>query len=152
MMDLADPDAPQLASTAIASDPDGWWGNMRTVGDQLYTSHYEWERKPSNDGTSWDPGVVRYYVDHIDYSDRQKPRIAQKVNVPGLLVGASDSDPSLIYTIDYRWSGDSSINEFDVLKLSGDKAYLQSRVLLPAMSATPSCATTARTCRVRATR
>ncbi|MET0791550.1 MAG: beta-propeller domain-containing protein, partial [Polyangiaceae bacterium] len=131
MVDLKDADSPQIASTVITSDPNGWWGNMRTVGDQLYASHYEWQRNAAYDGSNWDPGVVRYYVDHIDYSDRANPRIAQKVNVPGLLVGASDTDPSLIYTIDYRWNGDSSINEFDVLKLSGDKAYLQSSVLLP---------------------
>ena len=59
------------------------------------------------------------------------PRVGQKINVPGLLVGASASDPSLIYTLDYRWNGDSSVNEFDVLKLDGDTAYLQSSVLLP---------------------
>ncbi|MES1176309.1 MAG: beta-propeller domain-containing protein [Myxococcales bacterium] len=131
MMDLEDADSPSVASTVITSDPNGWWGNMRAIGDQLYTSHYEWERPSSYDGSTWDPGVVRYYVDHIDYTDRAHPRVGQKVNVPGLLVGASETDPSLIYTIDYRWNGDSSINDFDVLKLSGDKAYLQSSVSLP---------------------
>ena len=131
MVDLKDADAPQVASTVITSDPNGWWGNMRTVGNQLFTSHYEWERPSSYANNVWDPGVVRYYVDRVDYSDRAHPRIGQKINVPGLLVGASDSDPSLIYTIDYRWDGDSSVNEFDVLQLSGDQAHLQSSILLP---------------------
>ena len=131
MVDLSDADAPKVASTVITSDANGWWGNMRAVGDQLFTSHYEWQRHPNYGGGANDPGVVRYYLDRIDYSDRKNPRVGQKINVPGLLVGASASDPSLIYTLDYRWTGDSSVNEFDVLKLAGDTAYLQSSVLLP---------------------
>lgn len=131
LVDLRDADAPKVASTVITQDPTGWWGNMRVVGDQLFTSHYEWQRQPSYDSDKYDPGVVRYYLDRIDYRDRSNPRVGQKINVPGLLVGASASDPSLVYTLDYRWSGDSSTNEFDVLKLDGDKAYLQSSVLLP---------------------
>jgi hypothetical protein len=131
LVDLSDADAPKLASAVITSDSNGWWGNMRAVGDQLFTSHYEWQRQPTYTGDVYDPGVVRYYLDRIDYSDRSLPRVGQKINVPGLLVGASESDPSLIYTLDYRWNGDSSVNEFDVLKLDGDKAYLQSSVLLP---------------------
>jgi hypothetical protein len=131
LVDLRDADAPKVASTIITRDPNGWWGNMRVVGDQLFTSHYEWQRQPSQTNDQYDPGVVRYYLDRIDYSDRSNPRVGQKINVPGLLVGAAASDPSLIYTLDYRWNGDSSSNEFDVLKLSGDKAYLQSSVELP---------------------
>jgi len=131
LVDLSDADAPKVASTVITNDPNGWWGNMRAVGDQLFTSHYEWQKKPVYNSDAYDPGVVRYYLDRIDYRDRSQPRVGQKINVPGLLVGASASDPSLIYTLDYRWNGDSSVNEFDVLKLDGDKAYLQSSVLLP---------------------
>jgi len=131
MVDLSDADAPKVASTVITTDSNGWWGNMRAVGDQLYTSHYEWQRHGSYANDKYDPGVVRYYLDRIDYSDRSRPRVGQKINVPGLLVGASASDPSLIYTLDYRWSGDGSVNEFDVLKLEGGMAYLQSSVSLP---------------------
>ncbi|MEI9935924.1 MAG: beta-propeller domain-containing protein [Pseudomonadota bacterium] len=131
MVDLSDADAPKVASVVITSDPNGWWGNMRAVGDQLFTSHYEWQRQPNYTADAYDPGAVRYYLDRIDYSDRSKPRVGQKINVPGLLVGASASDPSLIYTLDYRWSGDSSVNEFDVSRLDGDTAYLQSSVVLP---------------------
>jgi hypothetical protein len=131
LVDLKDPDAPSVASTVITRDQNGWWGNMRVVGDQLFTSHYEWQRQPSYTADKYDPGVVRYFLDRIDYSDRSNPRVGQKINVPGFLVGASANDPSLIYTLDYRWTGDSSVNEFDVLKLDGDKAYLQSSIDLP---------------------
>src|SRR5262249_43211752 len=82
--DRANPDAPNLASTRIIDDPDGWWGNMRVVGGELYVSHYEWQDKPAQGG--W---TVRYYVDPIDLSDRKNPRVAHKINVPGLLVGGS---------------------------------------------------------------
>lgn len=131
MVDLKNPDQPAVASTVITTDPNGWWGDMRAVGDQLYTSHYEWQRASSYDNGAYDPGVVRYYLDRIDYSDRTHPRVGQKINVPGMLVGASDSDPTLIYTLDYRWYGTNSVNDFDVLKLDGDLAYLQSSVSLP---------------------
>jgi hypothetical protein len=132
MVDLSNPDAPTIASTVITTDPNGWWGDMRAVGNQLYTSHYEWERMSSYVNNVYDPGVVRYYLDRIDYSDRAHPSVGQKVNVPGMLIGASASDPSLIYTLDYRWTGgDNSVNDFDVLKLDGDLAYLQGSLELP---------------------
>jgi hypothetical protein len=106
---------------------------MRAVGDQLYTSHYEWERTAKSDINNYDPGVVRYYLDQIDYSDRQNPKVGQKINVPGMLVGASATDPSLIYTLDYGWNSvdNTQINEFDVLKIQGDQAFLQGNVRLP---------------------
>jgi hypothetical protein len=131
MVDLSDPDAPSMASTVITSDPNGWWGDMRAVGEQLYASHYEWERSPSSVDNVYDPGIVRYYLDRIDYSDRSHPHVGQKINVPGMLIGASDSDPSLLYTLDYRWNGADSVNDFDVLKLDGDRAYLQGTLPLP---------------------
>jgi hypothetical protein len=132
MVDLSNADAPAVASTVITTDPNGWWGDMRAVGNQLYTSHYEWERASSYDNNVYDPGVVRYYLDRIDYSDRAHPRVGQKVNVPGMLIGASATDPTVIYTLDYRWNGsDSSVNDFDVLKLDGDLAYLQGTLELP---------------------
>ena len=87
MVDLSNPVAPSVASTVITSDPNGWWGNMRAINRQLYTSHYEWERSPAAVDNVYDPGIVRYYLDRIDYSDRAHPRVGQKVNVPGMLIG-----------------------------------------------------------------
>jgi hypothetical protein len=131
VVDLSDPDAPSVAFTRIIADPTAWWGNMRAVGNKLYTTHYEWERSPSQSGTVYDPGVVRYYLDQIDLTDRKHPIIGSKINVPGILVGASETDPSVLYTIDYRWSGNQSLNDFDVVKIVGDKAILQSIVEIP---------------------
>jgi hypothetical protein len=127
VVDLSNPDAPTVASTTITSDPDGWWGNMRVVGQTLYTSHYEWLRQPAGGGS----GTVAYYLDRIDLSDRAHPVVGSKLNVPGLLVGGSESDPTLLYTIDYAWDGANTTNDFNVLRVSGSRASLLSRTALP---------------------
>lgn len=127
VVDLADADHPTLASTLITPAPDAWWGNMRAVGDKLYASHYEWVTLPTP--TSSQP-VVKYYLDQIDLSDRHNPTVGAKINVPGLLVGASSSDPSILYTIDYRWTGNTNENELAVIELDGNLAYLQSTITI----------------------
>ena len=131
VVDVSNPDAPTVASTAVTTDPTTWWGNLQAVGNTLYATHYEWVTEPTPDspyGTQW---YVRYYLDAIDLSDRAHPRIGAKVNVPGIFVGASPTDPTLIYTIDYRWDSSSNVfNELDVLKLDGGLAYLQSQTQL----------------------
>jgi hypothetical protein len=122
VVDLANPDAPQVASVVVQTDPRAWWGNMQVVGDTLYTTHYDWVEAPDNQH-----GWVRYYLDSVDLSDRAHPRIGAKVNVPGLLVGGDASDPSVIYTIDYRWNDGNAINDLDVLRIHGSKATLLSQ-------------------------
>jgi hypothetical protein len=126
VVDLADPDAPRIASTVIQTDPEAWWGNLRVVGDTLYTTHYEWVDNPSTN-----QGWVRYFLDSIDLTDRSHPRIGAKVNVPGFLVGGDASDPSIVYTIDYRWDvGDMPVNDFDVLRITGSWATLLSHTTI----------------------
>jgi hypothetical protein len=128
VVDLSNADAPTLASVTITDDPTGWWGNMRVVGQTLYTTHYEWFQKQTNTpNAQW---TVRYYVDRIDLSDRQHPEVGAKINVPGLLVGGSDSDPTLLYTIDYRWYTDHAVNDFDVIRVHGNYAELLSKTEL----------------------
>ncbi|HET7502515.1 MAG TPA: beta-propeller domain-containing protein [Kofleriaceae bacterium] len=122
VVDLADPDAPRISSVVVQSDSNGWWGNMKVVGDTLYTTHYEWVDDPSEQY-----GWVRYYLDSVDLGDRANPRIGRRVNVPGLLVGGDASDPSIIYTIDYRWDGSQPVNDFDVLQIHGSTARLLSQ-------------------------
>ncbi|HEX7664712.1 MAG TPA: beta-propeller domain-containing protein [Polyangiaceae bacterium] len=125
IVDLSNPDSPQLSSTLITEDDTSWWGNMRAIGNTLYTSHYEWITYPSE---SFPNGIVRYYLDRIDLSDRAHPKVGAKINVPGLLVGSSATDPNTLYTIDYRWDGDTAKNDLDVVKIDGNKAYLQGTV------------------------
>jgi hypothetical protein len=126
VVDLANPDAPAIASTVIQTDAEAWWGNLRVVGDTLYTTHYEWVDRPG-DRQGW----VRYFLDAIDLRDRAHPRIGAKVNVPGLLVGGDARDPSLVYTIDYRWdAGETQINDFNVLRIHDGEATLISRTAI----------------------
>jgi hypothetical protein len=132
VVDLSNPDAPSLASTTITTDKDGWWGNMRAVGDTLYTTHEEWVSKPAPDGS--DLGTVKYYLDRIDLSDRAHPHIGSKINVPGVLVGASEVDPSMLYFVDYRWYGSTPGDELAVAQIDGDVAYLQGIVDLDGWS------------------
>jgi hypothetical protein len=131
VVDLSQPDQPSLASTTVTTDPNAWWGNLRAVGNQLYATHWEWVRLPVYSGTQYEPGVVKYYLDRVDLTDRAHPRVGAKINVPGILVGASETDSSLIYTMDYRWAGDRLANSLKVLRLQGDRAYLQGSVEIP---------------------
>jgi hypothetical protein len=129
VVDLHDADAPTAASVSITDDPNGWWGNLQVVGDTLWSSHYEWFQRPTSGGAASD-WTVRYYADRIDLSDRAHPRIGARINIPGLLVGGSPADPNLLYTIDYRWDGDTAKNDFDVVRVNGPWAELVSATTL----------------------
>jgi hypothetical protein len=126
VVDLSNPDAPSIGQSVITKDPTGWWGDMTVVGNTLYTSHYEWEPQAH---TSQSP-TARYYLDRIDLSDRKHPKIESRVNVPGVLVGGSQADSSILYTIDSNWDGNITRNWFDVVKIDGGRAYLQSKTEL----------------------
>lgn len=127
VVDLANPEAPAVASTSILPQTDGWWGNMRAVGDTLYTTHYEWVEQPvwdPNTGTQLKDGKVKYFLDRVDIGDRTAPHVQSSVNVPGILVGGSETDASLLYFIDYRWMDNQTKDELSVARLVGDKAHL----------------------------
>lgn len=125
VVDLKNPDAPSVASTTITTDPYAWWGNLRAVGNTLYSTHYEWLERPDAGSPSGTKSYVKYYLDRIDLTDRAHPRIGARINVPGVLVGASATDPTLLYTIDYRYYDDKPGNDLAVVKLVGDVAFLQ---------------------------
>jgi hypothetical protein len=128
VVDLSNADAPTVGSTAVTTDYNGWWGDMKVVGNTLYTTHYEW---PTTAYYQWES--VRYYLDSIDLSDRAHPKVGKKINVPGPLIGGSSTDPSVLYTMGYRWyvdpttSNTYSVNDLDVIQLdSQDVAHLVS--------------------------
>jgi hypothetical protein len=131
VVDLSNPNAPAVASTSITTDPTAWWGNLQAIGNTLYATHYDWITKPDANSPTGSYSYVRYYLDQIDLTDRAHPSIGQRINVPGVLVGGSSTDPSIIYTIDYRWDDlGNSWNDIDVLKLDGGLAHLQSQTTL----------------------
>jgi hypothetical protein len=125
VVDLSNPDAPTIASLTVTDDPTGWWGNMKAIGNTLYTTHYEWVTRPDPKDPSNTIYYVKYYLDQVDLSDRSNPKIGQKINVPGVLVGASNEDPTLLYFADYRWDGTNPRNDIAVAKIDSGKAYLQ---------------------------
>jgi hypothetical protein len=127
VIDLSNPDAPAIASTTVTSDSTAWWGDMQAIGNTLYTTHYEWVDRPDPSDPSGTIYYVKYYLDEVDLTNRAAPTIGQKINVPGQLVGASSTDPSILYTIDYRYdSNNNPRNDLDVVQISGGHAYLQS--------------------------
>ncbi len=126
VVDLSNPDAPSVASMTVTGDTTAWWGDLQAVGNTLYTTHYEWVNRPDPSAPGGTLYYVKYYLDEVDLTDRAHPKVGQKINVPGQLVGASATDPSILYTIDYRWDSNNPRNDLDVVKISGGLAYLQS--------------------------
>jgi hypothetical protein len=126
VVDLSNADAPGIASLTITDDTSAWWGDMTAVGSTLYTMHYEYVVHPSPSDPYNTTYQVRYFLDQIDLSDRAHPRVGQKVNVPGVLVGASSSDPSVLYFADYLWNGQDERDDIAACKLTGGKCYLES--------------------------
>jgi hypothetical protein len=130
VVDLSKPDAPSSASVTITDDPTAWWGNLQVAGGNLYAGHFEWVDH-STDAGSTQNWTVRYFADRVDLADRAHPRIGAKINIPGLLVGGSDSDASLLYTIDYRWDSNIAKDDFDVVRVEGaSQATLLSTTVL----------------------
>ncbi len=130
VVDASDADKPAIASTTITKDTQAWWGNMRAVGNTLYTTHYDWIERPDPTNPGQTVYHVKYYLDRIDLTDRHAPKVGTKINVPGVLVGASETDPSLLYTISYRWAGNNQVNDLAVVKIDGSRAYLQGTLAL----------------------
>jgi hypothetical protein len=126
VIDLSNADAPSLASLTITDDVTAWWGNMQAIGNTLYTTHYEWLERPDPAVASGTVSWSKYYLDQIDLSDRAHPRIGQKINVPGTLVGASTEDPSILYFADYAWDGQNETDAIAACKVDGASCYLQS--------------------------
>jgi hypothetical protein len=126
VVDVSNPDAPGVASLTITDDTTAWWGNMTAIGNTLYTTHYEYINHPSPTDPYNTIYTVRYYLDQVDLSDRAHPRIGMSVNVPGTLVGASSTDPTILYFADYRWDSNNERDDIAACKLDGGKCYLQS--------------------------
>ncbi len=127
VVDLSNPDAPGVASMVVTPDRTAWWGNMRMIGDTLYTTHSEWVSY----GQDVTYPTVRYYLDRIDLGDIAHPRIETSINVPGVVVGGDGAATNpVLYTIDYGWQGNSWRNDLTTIQLSANRATLKSRTRL----------------------
>ncbi len=122
VVDLKNPDAPSVAATAITRDTSAWWGQLIAVGDSLYATDWQWVAGKTVSGREqW---YVRYWLNEVDLSDRAAPKIKARINVPGIVVGGSADDPSILYAVDYRWSTNNVESEIAVLKVQGGRARL----------------------------
>lgn len=127
VVDLSNPDNPSIGSSVVTNDGNAWWGDMKVVNNRLYTTHYAWWSY----GTNIQYPTARYYLDEIDLTDRAHPKFKASINVPGILVGGSDTDPSILYTVDYQWNSGNAVDYFDVVKLDANNvAHLQSTTAL----------------------
>jgi hypothetical protein len=127
LFDLSNPDAPRRAGRVeLASD---WSWGLRAEAGLLWLTHHEW--------TSEARGSVRFYLDRIDVSDPDAPRLLPKVNVPGILLGAADGGRRL-YTLEASWdaTGQAASTALHALDLTTrDTACLAGTVTLPGWTA-----------------
>ena len=107
LFDLSNPDLPRRAGMVVLSASDWSWG-LRAEAGLLWLTHHEWTP---------DARGVRYYLDRIDVSDPDAPRLLPKVNVPGTFLGAGAA--GRVYTLDTRWdeaslTATSSVHALDL--------------------------------------
>lgn len=107
LFDLSNPDAPRRAGRVVLSTSDWSWG-LRAEGGLLWLTHHEWTD---------DARGVRYYLDRVDVTDPDAPRLLPKVNVPGTFLGVGA--PGRVYTLDTRWdeatlSATSTVHALDL--------------------------------------
>jgi hypothetical protein len=121
VVDLADPDAPSLASTIEIPAADWAWG-LKASGTTLYLSFY---RAFVEDNQY----MARYYLGRYDLADPASPVTHPEVNIPGMFVDAAPGG-AYIYTLETWWDGVSGNSKavFHALLIDGDKAILQSSV------------------------
>ena len=124
VVDLSDPDTPEVASTIELKDIDWAWG-LEAFGSTVYLSTYE------STLTSSGKYQARYWLHRFDVSDPANAQRGKTVNVPGMLIHASD-DGQQIFTYENRWDYKASVSRNVVYALSvdDDVATLQSRLEL----------------------
>jgi hypothetical protein len=93
VVDLSDPSAPRLAA-AVPLPAGAWVGGLLAAGTSVWYSQYEWAESD---------GLVRCFAGRIDLSDPSAPVLAERVNVPGWLFGAS-GDGRRVYTQEWSWT------------------------------------------------
>jgi hypothetical protein len=123
-LDLRDSKNPRVANGTATMD-DFPFVNKVTHGNILYSTHVVQATTPDGASLLYH---VKSYVDRVDVTDPDNPKILPSVNVPGYLVDVSD-DGKVWYTVDYQWDEfGRRRNSLNVLKLAqtNDIAILMS--------------------------
>ena len=124
IVDLADPDVPEVADTVEIEGADWAWG-LKASGTTLYLSFY---RAFIDDQSQW---MAKYFLSRIDVSDPANALVLPEVNIPGMFIDALPGSP-FIYTLESFWeyTTQKSRTLFHALAIVDDKAVLQSSVEL----------------------
>ncbi len=91
IVDFSDADEPQR--TTVKMPPSLGSTGLLVSGNQVVSSHFV--VSPTNSSN------VRFYLDRVDLSDAQEPKLLARVNIPGSLL-AYDAELSRALTVDYR--------------------------------------------------
>jgi hypothetical protein len=120
LIDLRDIDNPRVAQSELPM-PKWPFVNKVTHGTVLHSSHVEETKSESGATLLYH---VRSYLDRIDVSDPDNPRMFAKVNIPGYLVDVSN-DGRVVFTVDYQWDQfGRRRNSVNMLFMNGDTATL----------------------------
>lgn len=96
-------------------------GDLLVVDGQLWTSHRE--EAESRDGRA----RARFFADRIELRGGA-PVVAEKINVPGTLVGVAGRG-STLFTRDYKWNSDGRVvHALAEVTVSGGRAKLRAYV------------------------
>lgn len=98
LIDLRDIDNPRVARGEVPM-PKWPFVNKVTHGSVLHSSHVEETKTDQGETRLYH---VRSYLDRIDVSDPDNPRVFAKVNIPGYVIDVS-ADGRTLFTVDYQW-------------------------------------------------
>jgi len=123
LVDLANPDEPNVASTVQLDNIHWAWG-LRAQGNKLLLSDYESFRRSER----W---FTRYHLQQIDVSDLANPVVLSRISIPGWVVGTTP-DGNGLFTLESWWDETSrnTRTTLHALELYQGLAYLQDSLAL----------------------
>lgn len=123
LLDMANADAPKVASRVTIPDVDWCWGLQASAqGSTIYLSSYR--ARYTEDNLT----MAKYLLHRIDAADPANPVQLPVVNTPGMFLGARE-ESNVIYTLENRWDkrAQAQRNVLYALELrADDKAYVLS--------------------------
>jgi hypothetical protein len=131
ILDLSNPRSLRLASSVtLVTGEYSWISAMKVQDDSVYFSHsVPFETKSGY-------YYVKYYLDRLDLSDINNPKLLPKVNIPGVFLGLS-TDSRYVFTLDTQYIYDPVTGNYNgtyqavnTLALIDDKAYLRDRYIV----------------------
>lgn len=128
-LDLSNPDAPKLGGKVELKNA-SWTQNAQVVGNSLVLTHYK--SLEGKDG-QW---YGEYWLDRLDITNPNAPKLQDSTNVPGWLVGVAADGKSAV-TVDWQVKVGSKPEDNKVenvlvaITLSGGKAKIVKSAVLP---------------------